>query len=200
MELGASDPPRIDVFNKCDRVEAGDLRPHGTDICAISARTGEGVDRLLEMIDRRLDKGTRRVPIHLPYDKGGLLDMLYRDAKVKYVSTARPLMSRRCVRPGCWGRSRTIPRTGSRRKRIGNDRVYRSISGRGERVYGKAIPVHYPPLTRWRRRRRPAPVLRKRKRNTMTPGTTAGATFCRRAAWSVTPMTASRRARRASLC
>ena len=85
VELGASDLPRIDVFNKCDCVEAGDLRPHGTDICAISARTGEGVDRLLEMIDQQLDKGTRRVRIHLPYDKGGLLDMLYRDAKVENV-------------------------------------------------------------------------------------------------------------------
>ncbi len=85
VELGASDLPRIDVFNKCDCVEAGDLRPHGTDFCAISARTGEGVDRLLEMIDQRLDKGTRRVRIHLPYDKGGLLDMLYRDAKVENV-------------------------------------------------------------------------------------------------------------------
>lgn len=47
----------IDVFNKCDRVEAGDLRPHGADICSISARTGEGVDRLLEMIDRAAGQG-----------------------------------------------------------------------------------------------------------------------------------------------
>ena len=85
VELGANEIPRIDVFNKCDRVEAGDLRPHGADICSISARTGEGVDRLLEMIDQRLDKGTRRVTIHLPYDKGGLLDMLYREAKVESV-------------------------------------------------------------------------------------------------------------------
>ena len=54
-------------------------------IIPISARTGEGVDRLLEMIDRRLDKGTRRVTIHLPYDEGGLLDMLYREAKVESV-------------------------------------------------------------------------------------------------------------------
>ena len=85
VELGANEIPRIDVFNKCDRVEAGDLRPHGVDICSISARTGEGIDRLLEMIDRRLDKGTRRVTIHLPYDKGSLLDMLYRGAKVESV-------------------------------------------------------------------------------------------------------------------
>ena len=59
--------------------------PHGEDICAISARTGEGVNRLLEMIDKRLDKGTRRVMLHIPYGKGGLLDMLYREAKVESV-------------------------------------------------------------------------------------------------------------------
>ena len=83
-ELGAEQTPRLDVFNKCDRY-LGDIRPHGEDIVSISARTGEGVDRLLEMIDQRLDKGTRRVTIRLPYDKGGLLDMLYREAKVEQV-------------------------------------------------------------------------------------------------------------------
>ena len=66
-------------------MEAGDLRPHGEDICSISARTGEGVERLLEMIDRRLDKGSRRVRILLPYGKGGLLDMLCRAGKVEAV-------------------------------------------------------------------------------------------------------------------
>ena len=85
LELGAGELPRIDVFNKSDRVEAGEILPHGEDICAISARTGEGVDRLLEMIDKRLDKGTCRCVIHLPYDKGGLLDMLYRESKVESV-------------------------------------------------------------------------------------------------------------------
>ena len=85
LELGAGDLPRIDVFNKSDCVPAGEIMPHGEDICAISARTGEGVDKLLEMIDKWLDKGTRRVLLHLPYDKGGLLDMLYREAKVENV-------------------------------------------------------------------------------------------------------------------
>ena len=35
--------------------------------------------------DSRLPKGTRRVVLHLPYDKGSLLDMLYREAKVEQV-------------------------------------------------------------------------------------------------------------------
>jgi GTP-binding protein HflX len=86
QELGAGELPRIDVFNKCDCLPAGEIMPHGEDIVALSARTGAGVDKLLEMIDRRLDKGTRRVTLHIPYDKGGLLDMLYREAKVENVA------------------------------------------------------------------------------------------------------------------
>ena len=84
MDLGAQETPRIEVFNKCD-LWTGEIRPHGEDIVSVSARTGEGLDKLMEMIDKRLDKGTRRVLLHIPYDKGGLLDMLYREAKVENV-------------------------------------------------------------------------------------------------------------------
>ena len=84
-ELGAGELPRIDVFNKSDRLPAGEIMPHGQDICSISARTGEGVDKLLEMIASRLDSGNRRVELRIPYDKGGLLDQLYREAKVESV-------------------------------------------------------------------------------------------------------------------
>ena len=85
VELGAAELPRIDVFNKCDAVPAGEIMPHGEDIVSVSARTGEGLDRLMELIDRRLDKGTRRCLIRLPYDKGALLDVLYREVKVESV-------------------------------------------------------------------------------------------------------------------
>ena len=80
-ELGAQQIPCLRVYNKSD-LYFGDIRPHGEDSVNISAKTGEGVDELLARIDKLLDKGTRRVTIHLPYDKGGLLDMLYREAKV----------------------------------------------------------------------------------------------------------------------
>ena len=72
------------MFNKSDLYVA-DIKPHGESIVSISARTGEGLDRLLEMIGSRLDSGAKRVSIHLPYDKGGLLDQLYREAKVEQV-------------------------------------------------------------------------------------------------------------------
>ena len=84
QELGAAETPRIEVFNKCDRY-TGDIVPHGEDIASISAKTGEGLDHLLEMIGARLDTGSCRVVLHLPYDQGGQLDLLYRDAKVEKV-------------------------------------------------------------------------------------------------------------------
>ena len=83
-ELGAQQIPCLRVYNKSD-LYFGDIRPHGEDSVNISAKPGEGVDELLARIDKLLDKGTRRVTIHLPYDKGGLLDMLYREAKVESV-------------------------------------------------------------------------------------------------------------------
>ena len=72
------------MFNKCDRY-VGDIRPHGERIVSISAKTGEGLDDLIDAIGRHLDSGNRRVTIHLPYDKGGILDTLYKEAKVEQV-------------------------------------------------------------------------------------------------------------------
>ncbi|MBQ3134517.1 MAG: GTPase HflX [Oscillospiraceae bacterium] len=83
-ELGAEQTPRLEVFNKCDRY-VGEIRPHGERIVSISAKTGEGLDELLDAIGRNLDSGNRRVTIHLPYDKGGILDTLYKEAKVEQV-------------------------------------------------------------------------------------------------------------------
>ncbi len=84
VELGAAETPRLEVFNKCDKLD-GDILPHGEDIVSISARTGAGVDQLLAAIEERLGERVRRVTIHIPYDKGGLLDMLYQQAKVEQV-------------------------------------------------------------------------------------------------------------------
>ena len=83
-ELGASTIPCLRVYNKSD-LFFGDIRPHGEGAVNISAKTGEGLPELIAAIDRILDKGTRRMTLHLPYEKGGLLDMLYREAKVESV-------------------------------------------------------------------------------------------------------------------
>ena len=82
-ELGADDIPCIRVYNKCD-VAFGFQRKE-EDAVTLSARTGEGVTDLLAAIDKKLDKGTKRVTLHLPYDKAGALDALYREARVESV-------------------------------------------------------------------------------------------------------------------
>ncbi len=84
VELGAEQTPRIEVFNKCD-LWTGEIRPHGEGIVSISAKTGEGIPDLLSAIGKRLDNGAKRVTIHLPYHKGGILEQLYQEAKVESV-------------------------------------------------------------------------------------------------------------------
>ena len=83
-ELGAESIPCIRVYNKCD-VAFTAQQERENDAVYISAKTGEGIPALLEAVDKKLDKGTKRVVIHLPYDKTGLLDGLYREAKVESV-------------------------------------------------------------------------------------------------------------------
>ena len=80
-ELGAEATPCIRVYNKADLVASAN-RPNDSGAVAISARSGAGVDKLLERIGQTLDKGSRRVTLHLPYEQSGLLDLLYREAKV----------------------------------------------------------------------------------------------------------------------
>ena len=89
-ELGADRTPRIEVYNKCDCWDS-DIRPHGEGRVSISAKTGEGLPELLKAIGQVLDNGAKRVTIHLPYDKGGLLDKLYQEAKVEKVDYAQTI-------------------------------------------------------------------------------------------------------------
>ena len=84
-ELGAESIPCIRVYNKCD-VAFTAQQEQEADAVYISAKTGEGIPALLEAVDKKLDKGTKRVVIHLPYDRTGLLDGLYREAKVENVA------------------------------------------------------------------------------------------------------------------
>ncbi|MBR6677448.1 MAG: GTPase HflX, partial [Oscillospiraceae bacterium] len=87
VELGAQQLPRIDVYNKADLVSR-EILPRGENVVCLSAKTGAGVEDLIRKLDEKLDKGTRRVTIHLPYDKAGMLDTLYREAKVESVEYA----------------------------------------------------------------------------------------------------------------
>ena len=101
-ELGAEQTPRIDVFNKCDCLQA-DILPHGDHIVSISAKTGEGLDKLMEAIGKELDEGSKQVLLSLPYDKGGVLDMLYREAKVDSVEYGETILVQTTCTPKVLG-------------------------------------------------------------------------------------------------
>ena len=83
-QLDAGDKPTIYVFNKCDRLEivpsVDVLKNHDT-VC-ISAKTGDGVDNLLSMIDEILAKSKKQVRFLFPFDKQGAVNNLYQNATV----------------------------------------------------------------------------------------------------------------------
>ena len=87
-DVGAADVPTIDVYNKTDGIspdEARRLQDADPSAALISARTGTGVDELLQMVASRLALDTRRITI--TFDSGKEFDRqqiarLYRVARV----------------------------------------------------------------------------------------------------------------------
>jgi GTP-binding protein HflX len=88
QEVGAADVPTLDVYNKVDSLspdEARRLRDADPSSALISARTGVGVDELLQMVASRLALDTRRITI--TFDSAKEFDRqqiarLYRVARV----------------------------------------------------------------------------------------------------------------------
>ena len=71
-EVGALEVPAIDVYNKIDAMPPDQPRRlrEGDPACAlISAKTGAGVDELLQMVASRLALDTRRITITFDSDK-----------------------------------------------------------------------------------------------------------------------------------
>jgi GTP-binding protein HflX len=87
-EVGAADLPAIDVVNKVDLVAPEDrdrLRRAHPDALLVSARTGEGVDRLIDVLVERAGMDAPRVTLRLSAssaDDERLLAELYRVARV----------------------------------------------------------------------------------------------------------------------
>ncbi len=77
-DIGAADTPRLVVPNKIDIAEDLPLySPNGHEgLCPISARTGEGIERLLETIARLLDRGKQRIHLTLPQSESVIIPFL----------------------------------------------------------------------------------------------------------------------------
>lgn len=103
-ELGASTTPCIDAYNKSDLCPDPAGIPRGENVIPISAKTGEGTDRLLEKITEILSRGKKRVTLLLPYSSGALLDLLHREADVHAIDyTDTGILVDVTVRPELWG-------------------------------------------------------------------------------------------------
>ena len=77
--------PVIECYNKSDVAE-DELFRRRDGAVAISAKTGEGLPQLLEMIEKELDRGLHHVKLLLPYSAAGLVDLLHQKAKVTELS------------------------------------------------------------------------------------------------------------------
>ena len=82
-ELGASDKPKLYVFNQCDKPEAqaafalpGKSAGQGEAVF-ISARTGQGLDELLIKLTALVNGGKTRATFIIPNAKQGALSKLY---------------------------------------------------------------------------------------------------------------------------
>ncbi|MCX6344940.1 MAG: GTPase HflX [Armatimonadetes bacterium] len=85
-EIGAEKKPIITVFNKSDLIkdqyELRRLIADTPDSCYISAKTGEGLRYLEEMICKVVARMMNRVELLLPYDRGDLLALCHDRGKV----------------------------------------------------------------------------------------------------------------------
>jgi GTP-binding protein HflX len=84
-EIGADGIVEVLAFNKIDLVDADERTRLGErfrDSTAISARTGEGLEALLEQVGLAIPRFPVGVTVLLPHDRGDLIALLHRDAEV----------------------------------------------------------------------------------------------------------------------
>ncbi len=91
-ELGAAGKPTIYVYNKCDLGVSAALPSYIADnkdpdrvICAISAKSGEGIDNLLGKIEDIIHHGKSRVTFNIPNSEQGALAVLYKNATIESI-------------------------------------------------------------------------------------------------------------------
>ena len=80
-QLAKPGTPVLRCYNKADLVAPEEI-PVGQDVVALSAKGGQGLDRLLAAIDRALGKRLHHVTLLLPYSMGGQVETLHDNAKV----------------------------------------------------------------------------------------------------------------------
>ena len=84
-EVGARDIPELIVFNKIDLADETHrmaLRGMEPNSIGVSARTGEGVDELLQIIASLLPEPNVEIAALIPYDRGDLVSRLHLNSRI----------------------------------------------------------------------------------------------------------------------
>lgn len=80
-KLAKPGTPVLSCYNKADLVSAEEI-PVGQDVVRISAARGEGMDALLQAIEKALGHSRHHLQLLLPYSMGGMVETLHDNAKV----------------------------------------------------------------------------------------------------------------------
>ena len=92
-EIHADHVPMITVLNKIDRLADPDAARHAVELfpqaVAISARTGEGIDDLLDHIRRGLYETFTPITVQLPYQQGQLISLFHEYGQVERLEHGR---------------------------------------------------------------------------------------------------------------
>jgi GTP-binding protein HflX len=84
-EVGAAEVPELVVINKADAadpIELEGLQLSERQSVIVSARTGEGIDKLLAELERLLPRHQREVTAVIPYDRGDLVSRVHDEGEV----------------------------------------------------------------------------------------------------------------------
>ncbi len=87
-DIGAQHVPELVVINKSDAAEPDVLsrllrrEPHSV---AVSARTGAGIDKLMELIEADLPHAPVLIDVVIPYERGDLVARAYREGELEVV-------------------------------------------------------------------------------------------------------------------
>lgn len=84
-EIGAADRPEQLVINKADRADPdvlAVLKSHYPDAVVVSARTGQGLDRLRAVIEERLPTPHVEITALVPWGRGDLVDRIHREGEM----------------------------------------------------------------------------------------------------------------------
>ncbi|MCL2054779.1 MAG: GTPase HflX [Oscillospiraceae bacterium] len=82
VELGCGNIPKINVLNKCDKVDNAEELYCDDKTAVISAKHKKGFDELLDCIARNLPETAKRGKFLIPYDKTGVINTIRIDGKV----------------------------------------------------------------------------------------------------------------------